>query len=127
MNYFFLPPFLALFAVALPWFCLDCFPPADPFLPLFADLDIFLVFDIPFIYGIISLVLIYFFMTEQQEHLANLLQQRQQLSQELETLQGQATVKRELFFKVQGVIEYLTQIGVVLPEPEPVEEVSEDA
>jgi prefoldin subunit 5 len=65
-------------------------------------------------------------MTEQQEHLANLLQQRQQLSQELETLQGQVTVKRELFLKVQGVIEYLTQIGVVLPEPESTEEVSED-
>jgi prefoldin subunit 5 len=66
-------------------------------------------------------------MTEQQEHLANLLQQRQTLSQELESLQGQATAKRELFLKVQGVIEYLTQIGVVLPEPEPVEEVSGDA
>ena len=65
-------------------------------------------------------------MTDQQEHLANLLQQRQTLSQELETLQGQATAKRELFLKVQGVIEYLTQLGVVLPEPEPVEEVSED-
>jgi hypothetical protein len=63
-------------------------------------------------------------MTEQQEHLVNLLQQRQQLSQELETIQGQATTKRELFLKVQGVVEYLTQIGVVLPEPEPVEEVS---
>ena len=66
-------------------------------------------------------------MTEQQEHLANLLQQRQTLAQELESLQGQATAKRELFLKVQGVIEYLTQIGVVLPEPETVEEVSEDA
>jgi prefoldin subunit 5 len=66
-------------------------------------------------------------MTEQQEHLANLLQQRQTLSQELESLQGQATAKRELFLKVQGVIEYLTQIGVVLPEPEPVEEVSEES
>ena len=65
-------------------------------------------------------------MTEQQEHLANLLQQRQQLSQELETLQGQATAKRELFLKVQGVIEYLTQIGVVLPEPETVEETVEE-
>jgi len=67
------------------------------------------------------------FMTEQQEHLANLLQQRQTLSQELETLQGQATAKRELFLKVQGAIEYLTQTGVVLPEPESVEEISEDA
>ena len=70
-------------------------------------------------------------MTEQQEHLTNLLQQRQTLSQELESLQGQASAKRELFLKVQGVIEYLTQIGVVLPEPEPteeeVEEVSEDS
>jgi len=69
-------------------------------------------------------------MTEQQQHLKNLLNQRQQLSQELETLQVQATAKRELFFKVQGVIEYLTQIGIVLPEPEPtvetVEEVSGD-
>jgi prefoldin subunit 5 len=64
-------------------------------------------------------------MTEQQEHLANLLQQRQQLSQELESLQGQTNSKRELFLKVQGVIEYLQQVGVVLPEPEPVEEVSE--
>ena len=70
-------------------------------------------------------------MTEQQEHLSNLLNQRQQLSQELQTIQGEATAKRELFLKVQGVIEYLTQIGVVLPEPESaeetVEEVSEDS
>jgi prefoldin subunit 5 len=67
-------------------------------------------------------------MTEQQQHLTNLLQQRQTLSQELETLQGQATAKRELFLKVQGAIEYLQQVGVVLPEPEQtVEEVSEDA
>jgi prefoldin subunit 5 len=66
-------------------------------------------------------------MTEQQEHLKNLINQRQQLSQELESLQGQTNSKRELFFKVQGVIEYLTQVGVVLPEPELVEEVSENA
>jgi hypothetical protein len=60
-------------------------------------------------------------MTEQQEHLANLLQQRQSLSQELDNLNGQMTNKRELFLKVQGVIEYLTQTGVTLPEPEPEE------
>jgi prefoldin subunit 5 len=67
-------------------------------------------------------------MTEQQQHLANLIQQRQTLAQELESLQGQASAKRELFLKVQGVIEYLTQIGVVLPEPEETgEEVSEDS
>jgi prefoldin subunit 5 len=64
-------------------------------------------------------------MTEQQEHLANLLQQRQSLAQEIEGLNGQVTNKRELFLKVQGAIEYLQQIGVVLPEPEEtVQEVS---
>jgi hypothetical protein len=50
-------------------------------------------------------------MTEQQEHLANLLQQRAQLDTEI-------AKNRELFWKVQGAIEYLTQIGVTLPEPE---------
>ena len=60
-------------------------------------------------------------MTEQQEHLANLVKQAQDLSLELEGLQTKVTVKRELFLKVQGAIEYLTQIGVTLPEPEPEE------
>ena len=70
-------------------------------------------------------------MTEQQEHLSNLVKQAQDLSLELEGLQTNATVKRELFLKVQGAIEYLTQIGVTLPEPEteeipiPEEEVKE--
>jgi prefoldin subunit 5 len=67
-------------------------------------------------------------MTEQQQHLTNLLQQRQTLSQEMETLNTQLTNKRELFLKVQGAIEYLQQVGVVLPEPEEtVEEVSGNA
>jgi hypothetical protein len=57
-------------------------------------------------------------MTEQQEHLANLVKQAQDLSLELEGLQTKATAKRELFLKVQGAIEYLTQTGVTLPEPE---------
>ena len=65
-------------------------------------------------------------MTEQQEHLANLFQQRQSLAQEIDGLNGQVANKRELFLKVQGAIEYLQQIGVVLPEPEEtVEQVSE--
>ena len=56
-------------------------------------------------------------MTEQQNHLANLLKQRQDLTEEIESIQGQITSKRELFWKVQGAIEYLQQIGVTLPEP----------
>ncbi|QPX48247.1 hypothetical protein PQC13_gp282 [Synechococcus phage S-SRM01] len=59
-------------------------------------------------------------MTEQQEHLKNLLEQRNNLEQQMNQ-------NRELFWKVQGAIEYLTQIGVSLPQPEAVTEVTEEA
>ena len=68
-------------------------------------------------------------MTEQQNHLANLINQRTELEKELEELQGKSVQKQQLFYKVQGAIEYLTQTGVTLPEPEPEvteEEVAED-
>ena len=58
-------------------------------------------------------------MTEQQQHLASLLEQRDALRSDLEKLQETTTGRRDLFLKVQGAIEYLTQIGVELPEPEP--------
>ena len=64
-------------------------------------------------------------MTEQQQHLANLLEQRDALRSDLEKLQETTGNRKELFFKVQGAIEYLTQIGVELPEPEPEAEVAE--
>ena len=57
-------------------------------------------------------------MTEQQQHLANLLEQRNALKSDLAKLDETTESRRELFFKVQGAIEYLTQIGVELPEPE---------
>ena len=72
-------------------------------------------------------------MTEQQNHLANLINQRSTLAKELEELQGQSVQKQQMFYKVQGAIEYLTQTGVTLPEPEPepeaevTEEVAEDS
>jgi hypothetical protein len=50
-------------------------------------------------------------MTEQQQHLQNFLQQRSSIEQQL--VQG-----RELLLKVQGAIEYLTQIGVTLEDTE---------
>jgi hypothetical protein len=61
-------------------------------------------------------------MTEQQQHLANLLEQRDTLNEELGKLQNAAAGRKELFLKVQGAIEYLQQMGVTLPEPEPEEE-----
>ena len=59
-------------------------------------------------------------MTEQQEHLKNLLEQRNNLEQQMNQ-------NRELFWKVQGAIEYLTQIGVSLLQPEAVTEVAEES
>ena len=78
-------------------------------------------------------------MTEQQNHLASLLQQRQTLLDEISELNNQAAQKRELVLRALGAIEYLQQIGVTLPtegeaapapeapvEPEVVEPPAED-
>ena len=50
-------------------------------------------------------------MTEQQEHLQNLLQQQKTLVKEVEQLQATLEGKRQTFFKVQGAIEYLNKTG----------------
>ena len=49
---------------------------------------------------------------DQQTHLQNLVNQANGLSNEIET-------KRVLLLKVQGVIEYLSELGVTLPEAPP--------
>ena len=61
-------------------------------------------------------------MTDQplhSQHLESARQQQQTLLSEVQELQGQISTKRELILKVQGVIEYLTQIEEVAP-PAPV-------
>ena len=65
-------------------------------------------------------------MTDQQNHLTQLLEQRSKLSTDLETLGTQSSRTRELFFKTQGAIEYLEAVGVTLPEPEVTEEDTEE-
>ena len=57
-------------------------------------------------------------MSEQQDHLKNLLEQRQTLLSEISDLNAQAASKRELALRASGAIEYLQQVGVKLPEPE---------
>jgi hypothetical protein len=47
---------------------------------------------------------------DHQTHLQNLVSQANTLSKEIET-------KKNLFLKVQGAIEYLSELGVKLPEP----------
>jgi len=64
-------------------------------------------------------------MTEQQNHLASLLEQRQTLLNEISELNNQAAQKRELVLRALGAIEYLQQIGVTLPEGEAETEVPE--
>ena len=57
-------------------------------------------------------------LTEQQGHLSSILSQQKELANEINQLQAQITNKKELFQKTQGVVEYLTQVGVKLPEEE---------
>ena len=61
-------------------------------------------------------------MTEQQQHLQNAIEQQRSIAADLDQLNAQTSMKRELFLKLQGVVEYLTQMGVTLPEPEVEEE-----
>tara|TARA_B100001939_G_C16421860_1_gene396832 strand:+ start:105 stop:323 length:219 start_codon:yes stop_codon:yes gene_type:complete len=63
-------------------------------------------------------------LTEQQGHLKSILSQQQELANEINQLNAQLKSKTELFQKTQGVVEYLSTIGVKLPEPEePTEEI----
>ena len=65
-------------------------------------------------------------MTDQQQHLKSAIQQQGELLNEIQTLQNQVDSKRELAVKAQGIIEYLQQVGVTLPEEEaPAEETPE--
>ena len=57
-------------------------------------------------------------MSEQQDHLKNLLAQRDGLLQEISDLNAQAQAKRELALRATGAIEYLQQIGVEVPTEE---------
>jgi len=66
-------------------------------------------------------------MNEQQNHLAQLVEQREKLAVDLENIGAQTTRTRELLLKTQGAIEYLEAVGVTLPEPEVTEEAQEEA
>ena len=57
-------------------------------------------------------------MTEQQQHLQSAIQQQNVLLNEIQKLQTEIDNKRQLEVKAQGIIEYIDQIGVKLPEAE---------
>ena len=55
-------------------------------------------------------------MTDSQTHLKSAIEQRDAIVQEIQELNTKVASKRELGLKVQGIIEYLEQTGVKLPE-----------
>ena len=55
-------------------------------------------------------------MTEQENHLKQVLTQQKTLVDEINALNNQITSKREMAVKLQGIAEYLDQLGVKLPE-----------
>ena len=69
-------------------------------------------------FAIIDNIVLLLTMTEQQEHLKEVLRQQSEILQQIQNLNNELTSKRELALKMQGVIEYLQQIGVNLDDSE---------
>ena len=57
-------------------------------------------------------------MTDQQQHLQQVLEQQKILVGEINELNSQVDSKRQMALKLQGVLEYLQQLGVELPKEE---------
>jgi len=52
----------------------------------------------------------------QQDHLKNIIGQQKQVVEKINQLNNELSIYREQALKLQGIIEYLTQLGVTLPE-----------
>ena len=57
-------------------------------------------------------------LTEQQNHLKQVVEQQKSLVAEIQGLNTQVENKRNMATKLQGIAEYLDGLGVKLPEPE---------
>ena len=66
-------------------------------------------------------------MTDQENHLKQVLTQQKTLVDEINALNNQITTKREMAVKLQGIAEYLDQLGVKLPKEEEEEATPEAA
>ena len=65
-------------------------------------------------------------MTDQQQHLQQVIQQQSTLVAEINELNSQVDNKRQLAVKLQGVREYLDQLGVELPKEDEAEETADE-
>ena len=61
-------------------------------------------------------------MTDQENHLKQVLTQQKTLVDEINALNNQIASKREMAVKLQGIAEYLDQLGVKLPQEKTQEE-----
>ena len=57
-------------------------------------------------------------LSEQQNHLQQVVEQQKTLVAEIQALNAQVENKRNMATKLQGIAEYLDGLGVKLPEPE---------
>ena len=57
-------------------------------------------------------------LTEQQNHLQQVVEQQKSLVAEIQALNAQVENKKNMATKLQGIAEYLEGLGVKLPEPE---------
>ena len=57
-------------------------------------------------------------LTEQQNHLKQVVEQQKNLVAEIQSLNNQVENKRNMATKLQGIAEYLDGLGVKLPEGE---------
>ena len=67
-------------------------------------------------------------MTDQQNHLKQVLEQQKTLVAEINELNSAVESKKSMALKLQGVLEYLQQLGIELPKEEeaPAEAPSEE-
>ena len=65
-------------------------------------------------------------MTDQQQHLQQVLEQQRTLVNEINELNSQVENKRSLAIKLQGVREYLEQLGVELPKEDEAAETADE-
>ena len=68
-------------------------------------------------------------MTDQQNHLKQVLEQQKTLVAEINELNSAVESKKSMALKLQGVLEYLQQLGIELPKEEeaPAEAPTEEA
>ena len=58
-------------------------------------------------------------LTDHQTHLKSVTEQANGLINEIQNLESQAKSKRDMLLKLQGIIEYLQQTGVEMPQETP--------